>query len=148
MPFLTACVYEAARLYPSVPVIIPRRVSAGGIVLNGHYISEGTSIGASPAIINRNKAIFGLAPNVYRPERWLEQIDEELAQMHRYLFSWGFGSRKCPGMELAVMMTLKLCFQLFLDFELAPASAKSDRSEDKGFALYEDLDIHLTIKGN
>ncbi|KAI4183587.1 MAG: hypothetical protein L6R41_005310 [Letrouitia leprolyta] len=143
MPYLTACVYEAARLCPSIPVVIPRRVSPGGLWINGFYIPEGTSIGASPSVINRDVCIFGPETDRFRPERWLERSDTEAAKMHRFLFSWGYGARQCAGKDLALMMTFKVCAQLFRDFEIGPISAASGRAEDKGFAIYENLQVKL-----
>ncbi|KAL8937990.1 MAG: hypothetical protein Q9216_004133 [Gyalolechia sp. 2 TL-2023] len=142
IPYLTACVYEAARLCPSIPVIIPRRVSPGGLWVNGYYIPEGTSIGASPSVINRDVGIFGPETDRFRPERWLERSDEEVSKMHRFLFSWGFGARQCAGKDLALMMSLKL----FRDFDIKPISAISGRAEDKGFAVYENLLVNLRVR--
>ncbi len=111
MPYFTSCVFESARLDPSIPVVLPRRVSPGGIVLNGLFIPEGTSIGASPSVINRDPDIFGPNVHEFRPERWLGPQDQ-VKQMHRFLFTWGFGSRKCAGKNLALIATYKLCLQV------------------------------------
>ncbi|KAI4171236.1 MAG: hypothetical protein LQ343_004442 [Gyalolechia ehrenbergii] len=143
IPYLTACIWEAARLCPSIPVVIPRRVSPGGLWVSGYYIPEGTSIGASPSVINRDVGIFGPQTDQFRPERWLERTDEEVAKMHKFLFSWGFGARQCAGKDLALMMTFKVCLQLFRDFDIEPTSASSGRAENKGFAVYENLLVNL-----
>lgn len=111
LPFLTACIYESARMFPSIPVLLPRRVSPEGLVLKGYFIPEGTAIGASAAVINQNSTVFGADAAVFRPERWLEESDR-VAQMHRLIFSWGFGSRKCIGKNLALLETYKFCFQV------------------------------------
>ena len=111
LPYFTACVQEAARLFPPIPVIISRRVSPGGLCLNGHFIPEGTAIGASAAVINRDPHVFGVDAGVFRPERWLEE-PAKVAQMQRFMFSWGFGSRKCVAKHLALLETYKFCFQV------------------------------------
>jgi len=111
LPFMTACIQESARLFPSIPVLIPRRVSQGGMVLKGYFIPEKTAIGASAAVINRNTDVFGADAAAFRPERWLENSDR-VAQMHRFMFSWGFGTRKCVGKNLALLETYKFCFQV------------------------------------
>ena len=112
MPYFTACVDETARLYPPIPALLPRRVSSGGLVLNGRFIPEGTSIAASPSVINQNWDVFGADADAFRPERWLEGPPDQLKQMHRFLFTWGFGSRKCAGRNLALIETYKLCLQV------------------------------------
>ena len=111
MPYFTSCVFESARFFPSIPVVLPRRVSPPGIILNGKFIPEGTSIGASPSVINRDPGVFGPDAHVFRPERWLGPQDQ-VKQMHRFLFTWGFGSRKCVGKNLALIETYKLCLQV------------------------------------
>ena len=113
LPYFTACVEESIRVSPSLPFIIPRRVSAGGLILNGVSIPEGISIGASPSVINRDRSVFGDDADIFRPERWLES-SEKVRQMHRFLFTWGFGSRKCAGRHLALLETYKLCFHVCL----------------------------------
>ena len=64
LPFITACVKESARLFPSIPVMIPRRLSQGGLVLKGLFIPEGTAIGARAVLLNRNPNVL-LRPNAH-----------------------------------------------------------------------------------
>ncbi len=111
MPYFTSCVYESARLSPPVSIILPRRVSPGGIVLDGRFIPEGTAIGASPPVINRDPCIFGPDVHAFRPDRWLGPR-EQVRRMHRFLFTWSFGSRKCFGKDLALIETYKVCLQV------------------------------------
>ena len=111
LPYFTACIQESARLFPSIPVLIPRRASPKGLVLKGHFIPEGTAVGASASVINRDPNVFGADAAIFRPERWLED-SARTAQMHRLIFSWGFGSRKCIGKNLALLEAYKFCFQV------------------------------------
>ena len=111
MPYFTSCIWETARLFPPIPVVLPRRVSAGGITLAGKYLPEGTSIGASAAVINQDPGIYGPDPYTFRPERWLGPR-EQVKQMHRFLFTWGFGTRRCVGKNLALIETYKVCLQV------------------------------------
>lgn len=111
LPFFTACIQESARLFPSIPVLLPRRVPQSGLVLKGFLLPEGTAIGASAVVVNRNIDVFGADAAIFRPERWLEE-SPKVAQMHKHIFSWGFGSRKCVGINLALLETYKFCFQV------------------------------------
>lgn len=117
LQFFTACIQESARLFPSIPVILPRSVSKGGLALKGYFIPEGTAIGASAAVINRNPHIFGKDAAVFRPERWLDTPDR-VAPMYRLMFTWGFGSRKCIGKNLALLETYKFCLQVSIATKL------------------------------
>jgi cytochrome P450 len=115
MPYLSACIMEASRICPPVPVILPRRVSKNGVILNGIYIPEGAEVGASPPVINNNETIFGPQTDIFRPERWLRDSDK-VSAMTRYLFSWGWGSRKCVARNLSLMETSKFCAQVWKPF--------------------------------
>ena len=51
--------------------------------------------------MQRNK-VFGSDPEVFRPERWLEQDEERIAEMdkvHSIIFN--YGESKCLGMRIA-----------------------------------------------
>jgi len=139
MIYLSACVQETSRLSPPIPAIIPRRVSMGGTTLNGIYIPEGAEIGASPPVINNDETIFGPETNLFKPERWIGD-PERVLTMKKYLFSWGWGSRKCVAKHLSLMKTLKFCAQLFRDFHVSSVSPDKpwSRREDKGFTIHED----------
>lgn len=111
MVYLQACIQESSRISPPIPVILPRRVSEGGTTLNGIYIPEGAEIGASPPVINHNEEVFGPQTDLFQPERWLANL-EKVSAMKRYLFSWGWGSRKCVAKNLSLMETAKFCAQV------------------------------------
>ncbi|KUJ24271.1 cytochrome P450 [Mollisia scopiformis] len=111
MPYLSACILEASRICPPVPVLLPRRISKGGVRLNGIYVPEGAEVGASPPVINNNELVFGPQTDISRPERWMGDA-ENISVMKRYLFSWGWGSRKCVARSLSLMETSKFCAQV------------------------------------
>lgn len=102
MPYFQACVCETLRLRPPTPIILPRSVPADGITLDGHYVPPRTDIGANPWIIHRNEAIFGQNVDTFRPERWLED-PVHARQMTKYDLTWGFGSRRCVGKNVALL---------------------------------------------
>lgn len=111
MTFFLACAKETLRFAPSTPIVLPRYVSPGGMVLNGSFVPEKTEIGANPYIIHRDKAVFGEDANIFRPERWLEDPDRVRA-MDKYTLAWGYGARKCLGKNIAQLETHKLLVQV------------------------------------
>lgn len=111
MTYLLACIDETSRIAPSVPVVLPRRVSKGGTILSGYFIPEGAEIGTSAPVINNNETIFGPQTNEFQPERWLGKSDKIVA-MKRCLFSWGWGSRKCVAKNMSLMQTMKFTAQV------------------------------------
>lgn len=119
MPFLMACVRETLRVAPPTPIILPRYVSKGGMVINGTWIPEKTEIAANPYVIHRNQEVFGSDADIFRPERWLEQ-SERLRLMEKYEFGWGYGDRKCIGKNLALFEAQKFVLQVCVPLEVPP----------------------------
>lgn len=43
LPYLTACIDETFRIYPPIPIAMPRVVPDGGCTIAGHYVPGGVS---------------------------------------------------------------------------------------------------------
>jgi len=112
LSYFMACFKEASRLFPSIPAILPQAVSSGGLVLtDGRIVPEGTAVGAAAAVINRNESVFGKDASVWNPDRWLGD-SEKVKRMDQFLFTWGWGSRKCVGKHVALLQCCKLVLQV------------------------------------
>ncbi len=48
LPYLLACLDEALRMYPPVPIGLPRVVPRGGANIAGHYVPEKVSHSVFP----------------------------------------------------------------------------------------------------
>ena len=103
MPYFLACVNETLRASPSTPITLPRMVSGGGLVLNNTFIPPRIEIGANPYVINRDRMVFGTDADDFNPERWLED-PERTKQMHKWVFTCGWGARDCVGRLYARML--------------------------------------------
>ena len=111
VPYFMACINETLRVSPSTPVTLPRIVSDGGLVLDDTFIPAGTEIGANPYVINRDRSVFGIDADDFNPERWFRGL-EKTREMHKWIFTWGWGPRDCVGRHLARMLAQKLLFQV------------------------------------
>ena len=146
MPYFLACVNETLRVSPSTPVTLPCIVSDGGLVLNNAFIPRGTEIGANPYVINRDRSIFGMDADEFNPERWLED-PERAKQMHKWMFTWGWGSRDCVGKAFARMLAQKLLLQVCsVSFDLVNDTTQfpspysfSKTSRLKGYQIKKDV---------
>ena len=111
LPYLVACCKEAMRMHPSIALCMPRVVPAGGRVIAGWFLSAGTKVGINPAVLHRNKDMFGLDADVYNPDRWLD--DPEMAsEMDHHMLHFGAGSRPCIGKNVRTQVAtarLGLC---------------------------------------
>lgn len=112
LPYFQACVKETLRHSPSTPMILPRIVSEGGEELYGLYAPAGTEVAANPWVTNRQPEIYGEDANDWRPERWLDCDEEHAKLMERFLFSFGYGQRRCLGKNVAKMETQKICMEV------------------------------------
>lgn len=88
LTFLSACVKEGSRIYPSIVYQLPRKAPAGGFDIEGFYIGPSATVSMSPLSQNRCKAIFGDDADEWKPERWIEGEGnslERIKEMDRQL---------------------------------------------------------------
>lgn len=76
LPFLQACIKEALRVHPSVPMGLPRIVPSGGLLIGDKRLPEGTTVSVSPWVIHHSKEIFG--PDAVRRPLFLKHIVSKL----------------------------------------------------------------------
>jgi cytochrome P450 len=82
------CIKEAMRMHPGVQYPLERLVPKGGVELGGHFIPEGTIVGMNPAVIHRDKEVFGVDADEFRPSRWTEDGKSgDLKEMERSLLT-------------------------------------------------------------
>jgi cytochrome P450 len=87
MQYFMACFHETLRLAPLVSITLPRYAPAGGIYINGSWISERAELAASRYVIHRHTEIFGSDADTFRPERWLGDPDH-VRLMHRFSLTY------------------------------------------------------------
>ena len=78
---------EAMRCCPGVSFPLERIVPAGGGQLCGVHLNEGTIVGVNPAVIHRDRSIFGSDADAFNPERWLGSDTENTKRMDRHLMT-------------------------------------------------------------
>ncbi|KAK3486903.1 cytochrome P450 [Neurospora hispaniola] len=77
LPYTLAAIKEAQRLHPVIAMslsrTVPRDLDGAGVMLHGHWVPEGTTVGCNPVALHRNTEIFGDDADVYNPSRWLSR---------------------------------------------------------------------------
>ncbi|KAH9919494.1 cytochrome P450 [Epithele typhae] len=96
LPYVDAVVKECLRIASPVPLGLPRRITEDN-VYKDMFIPKGTLVFGNNYNMVRDPAVFP-NPDAFDPERFLEEVDEEMAHkrdIRNYVF--GFGRRRCPG---------------------------------------------------
>lgn len=98
LPYMLACLDEALRRYPPVPVGLPRVVPKGGRTFLGRFVPEGTHVGIWQYATNHSAANW-TDPEAYRPERFLggDEGAKYRDDKKEALQPFSFGPRNCIG---------------------------------------------------
>lgn len=104
LPYLQAVIKEGLRVFPPVTGLMPTVVPAGGDVVDGVHVPEGTEIGWSAFGVQHDKGVYGEDAEAFRPERWLVEDEAALKEM---LSTWElvfkYGKWQCLGRNVALM---------------------------------------------
>ncbi|KAK8178090.1 cytochrome P450 [Phyllosticta citrichinensis] len=103
--YLNAVLEESLRVYPPVAEGLHRVAPAGGAVVCGHFVPEGTVV-QIPHYATYHSALNFFAPHSFHPDRWLPDAATNpaspfFADKRRALQPFGVGPRNCIGRNLA-----------------------------------------------
>ncbi|KAJ6441607.1 3-hydroxyphenylacetate 6 hydroxylase [Purpureocillium lavendulum] len=121
--YIVALVKESLRYFTVLRLALPR-ASIKDVVYNGMVIPKGSIVFLNAWACNRDAAVWS-DPDVFRPERWLEQPDAPL-------FTYGVGYRMCAGSLLANRELYLLYMRLLNSFRIEK---------------YDTVDVH-PVRGN
>ena len=120
LPYLHACVQEAFRMHPANAFNGERIVPASGATICGNLIPAGTVVGVNAWVVQRDRGVFGVDADEYRPERWLGP-SEQVKQMEMTMFQFGAGDHICLGKNISLEEIYKLVPSLMQNFEVGLA---------------------------
>ncbi|KAF2626333.1 cytochrome P450 monooxygenase-like protein [Macroventuria anomochaeta] len=126
---LQAVIQESLRMYPPLPVDMPRMTPPEGATVCGAYIPPHTSI-SIPHYPAYHSHLNFKDPDTFAPERWLG--DEKYADDRRSVLQpFSMGSRNCIGQNLAWAEMRSILARLVWSFEmeLLPESEGWDQGQ-------------------
>ncbi|KAI1387748.1 cytochrome P450 [Hypoxylon trugodes] len=145
LSYMLACLDECLRMYPPVPLGLPRVVPKGGFKIAGNYVPEDTSVAVWQWAINYSK-VHWHKPDEFHPERFLgdkQFANDNLIAMQPF----SAGPRNCIGRNLAYAeMRLILARILYrFDIELAP-EARDWVKRQKIYTLWDKPELPVYLK--
>ncbi|KAL3840447.1 hypothetical protein ACJIZ3_025038 [Penstemon smallii] len=96
IPYLQGIVNEALRLYPAVPLLVPRE-SSNDCTIEGFDVPSKTMLLVNAWSIHRDPKLWD-DPESFKPERY-DGLEDEAYKLK--LIPFGLGRRRCPGAGLA-----------------------------------------------
>ncbi|CZT24398.1 uncharacterized protein RCC_10123 [Ramularia collo-cygni] len=126
LPYLDAVLRETMRLMPMIPGPLERYISEP-IEVNGLEVPPGVIASTAAYDQGRIPSIFP-EPEAWKPERWLEATDA----MHLNWTPFGYGSRACPGSNLAITELKYMLGIIFRKFRVEPPRQHEQKELDLG----------------
>ncbi|CAI7657147.1 unnamed protein product [Penicillium discolor] len=143
MPYLNACIEEGLRIYPPVPIGLPRITPDEGLLVCGEHIPGKTTLSVHHWATYRSAQNFRL-PNQFIPERW---IGDEFATDNKAAFQpFSFGPRNCIGKNLAYHEMRLILAKVLYNFEVSLLPDSIGWEKQKTFLLWEKNDLMVQLK--
>ncbi|WP_457352439.1 cytochrome P450 [Roseateles sp. P5_D6] len=124
LPFLSATLKEAMRLYPPVAAVMTRRLTRE-ITLGGVRLPARTLVRVTPWLLHRDPRWWPDAPLAFKPERFMPGAAHEIPRGAYIPF--GLGPRVCLGQHFAVLEMTLIAALLLQRFELSPAGNEAPK---------------------
>lgn len=97
---LEAVITETLRFSHPAPNFFPRIVATPVMLPSGHTIPKGTEVSMNPHCVMRDRDVFGMDADTFRPERWLEDR-KSVGRMEMLNNIWVYGPAMCLGKSVA-----------------------------------------------
>ncbi|XP_031123899.1 cytochrome P450 76C4-like [Ipomoea triloba] len=143
LSYLDAVVKETFRLYPALPLLVPR-CPTNTTQVGGYTIPKGTRVLLNIYAIHRDPQLWD-NPLEFRPERFLDQTSglDYTGNDHRFL-PFGSGRRICAGIPLAEKMLIYILSSLLHSFDWHLPEGKNLDLSDK-FGIVTKKNVPLIV---
>ncbi|KAJ8119720.1 hypothetical protein ONZ43_g3395 [Nemania bipapillata] len=136
LSYMLACLNESFRLYPPVPVGLPRIVPKGGNTIAGNWVPQDTAVSVWQLAANYSSRNF-TRPKGFHPERFLgdpEFSKDDLSVVQPF----SLGPRNCVGRNLAYAEMRLILARILFKFDVKVAPGHEGWLEDqKIFSIWE-----------
>jgi cytochrome P450 len=144
LDYLDMVVNETLRLHPVSPLLLPRECRES-ITIDGYFIKEKTRVIVNALPIGRDPNIWSENAEEFYPERFInKKMNYEGQEFESIPF--GFGRRRCPGIQLGlttvrfVLAQLVHCFNWKLPYNISPSNLNME--EKFGQSIHRTQPLH------
>ncbi|KAK2597583.1 hypothetical protein N8I77_012361 [Diaporthe amygdali] len=146
LSYLNACIQETFRIYPPVPVGIPRVIPAdnGGRMICDRWVGPGTRVSIHQYATYHSAANFK-DPDAFVPERWLgatEYMDDKRDALQPF----SYGPRNCIGQNMAWHELRLIIGLLVANFDLELCEESRSWMDQKVHVLWEKKPLMVKLK--
>ncbi|KAK8123015.1 Cytochrome P450 monooxygenase FUM2 [Apiospora sp. TS-2023a] len=150
--YLNACIHEGLRLYPPVPVGVPRVVGDAGQVISGQWVAPGTRVSVHHYATYRSPQNFK-NPDTFAPERWLSSKGRSDPSSSPYRDDrresyqpFAYGPRDCLGRNLAMHEMRYILARVLFKFDLELCRESRGWDAQRAFILWEKKPLLCTLQ--
>ncbi|KAI0414198.1 cytochrome P450 [Xylaria grammica] len=144
LKFLNACIQEALRCYPPVPVGVPRIVPDPGRTIAGKWIAPETRVSVHHYATYHSPSNFR-NPDAFVPERWLG--DPAYKNDRRELVQpFATGPRDCIGRNMAMHEMRLMLALVYFKFDLELCEESRGWTQQRAFVLWEKKPLMCRLK--
>lgn len=137
-------IQEGLRMYPPIPINVPRVVPAGGRSISGRWVAPGTRVSVSHYTTYRYSENFK-NPDTFVPERWLgDPVYRD--DRRKALQPFAMGPRNCLGQNMAMHEMRIILAKVFYNFDLEIDNSNLGWIDQKNFALWEKGPLKCHVK--
>ncbi|OCL13583.1 cytochrome P450 [Glonium stellatum] len=137
LEFLNACLEEGLRVYPPVPVGLPRRTPAQGAVVCGNEVPGKTIVSLAHYAAYHSPSNFK-NPDEFIPQRWLPEAEKEFAEDNKHILQpFSFGPRNCLGKNLAYHEMRLVLATVLWNFDLTFCEESDNWPDQLCYTLWE-----------
>ncbi|CAI0447444.1 unnamed protein product [Linum tenue] len=143
MVYLKAVIKETLRMYPPIPLLVPRK-SSQSVEIEGYHVPAGTMTIVNAWAIGRDPGIWE-HPEEFKPERFLNDgCKVDFRGQDFELIPFGAGRRGCPGISFAMATNELVLANVVYGFDWSLPEGM--RVEELDMGECPGLTIHKKVK--